>query len=179
MPDPRRFERVATETRYDGRIFTVTTETFRYADGEEAERDIVRSAGAVAVVAHDGEHVLLVRQPREALDEADMLELPAGRRDKDGEPPEQTAARELAEEVGRAPGRLEHLMTYASSVGMTDELVELFLATDLVDADADSGEMERIEVVPWPLADLDGALATTRDAKTIIGLLLLKDRLRA
>jgi len=88
------------------------------------------------------------------------------------------ASRELAEEIGKHPGSVEHLRTYFSSVGSCDEVVHLYLATDLHDAEADSGENERIEIVAWPLSDLDGALAAVTDAKTIIGLLLLRERLR-
>ena len=72
------FERIGGETVYEGKIATVKKERFRYDDGEEAEREIVEHPGAVAVVAHDGEHVYLVRQPREAVDEQALLELPAG-----------------------------------------------------------------------------------------------------
>jgi ADP-ribose pyrophosphatase len=80
----------------------------------------------------------------------------------------------LIEEIGKAPQSIEHLLTYSSSVGSTDEQVHLFLATDLRDEHADSGENERIEVVRWPLYDLDSAIDATTDAKTIIGLLLLR-----
>ncbi len=88
-----------------------------------------------------------------------------------------TARRELAEEVGLAAERWEALTSYYSSLGVMDEEVHVYLATGLREASADSGEDERIEVVRWPLADLDGALAATKDAKTVIGLLLLRERL--
>ena len=88
--------------------------------------------------------------------------------------PAETARRELIEEIGKAPGKLEHLLTYYSSVGSSDEQVHLYLATDLSDEHADSGENERIEIVRWPLADLDGAIAATQDAKTLLGLRFLR-----
>lgn len=176
--DDRRFEKTATRTIHDGRILTLNVETFRYADGEEAEREIVRSSGAAGIVAHDDEHVWLVRQPREALGDPDFLEIPAGRLDKEGESPQDTAARELAEEVGLKAQTWEPVASFASSAGMTDEIVHLFRATGLSREDGDSGENERIEIVRWPLSDLDGAIAATRDAKTLVGLLWLKTRLR-
>lgn len=179
MTNPRAFTRTGGEEVFAGHIISVQVDRFRYdADGTEVEREVVRHPGAAAVVAHDGECVYLVRQPRQAVDLPDSLELPAGLLDKAGEPPEQTAARELTEEVGKIAGHVEHLHTYFSSVGSFDEEVHLFLATDLSDGDADSGGDERIEVVRWPLADLDTAIADSRDAKTIIGLLLLRNRLR-
>jgi len=172
----RRFERISERSVFDGVVMRVTVDEYRFADGEVVEREIAHRPGAVAIVAHDDEFVYLTRQPRPAIADPDSLELPAGLLDKDGEPPEETARRELIEEIGKAPGTVTHLLTYFSSVGSTDEQVHLFLATDLRDEHADSGENERIEVVRWPLDDLDGALAATADAKTIIGLMLLRAR---
>ncbi len=172
----RSFERIASKTIYAGKIIDVLLERFRYADGEEAEREIVRHQGAVGVLAHDDEHLYLVRQPREAIDDPDVLEIPAGRKDKDGEEPMETAKRELAEEIGKGADTWEHICDYHSSVGMTDELVHVFHATGLHEASADSGETERIEIVRWPLSDVDGAIGATHDAKTLIALLWLKAR---
>jgi ADP-ribose pyrophosphatase len=172
----RDFEQVSSRAVFDGVVMRVTVDEYRFGDAEVVEREIVHRPGAVAIVAHDGEYVYLTRQPRPAIGDPDSLELPAGLLDKDGEPPAETARRELAEEIGKEPQSIEHLLTYFSSVGSTDEQVHLYLATDLRDEHADSGENERIEIVRWPLDDLDGALAATRDAKTIIGLMLLRDR---
>jgi ADP-ribose pyrophosphatase len=178
--DERAFERIASRTIHEGRIIRVTDETYRYADGKTAEREIVRTTGAAAIVAVDDEHVWLVRQPREPVDDPDSLELPAGRLDVEGESPEQTARRELAEEIGLRAARWTFLRAYRSSVGFSDEVVHLFLAEDLSAAEGehDSGEDERIEIVPWPLADLAGAIEAVGDAKTLIGLLLLERRRR-
>jgi 8-oxo-dGTP pyrophosphatase MutT (NUDIX family) len=172
----RRFERISSELIHEGRIVSLYSERFRFADGEEADREIIRHQGAVSVLAHDDEHVWLVRQPREAVGDPDFLEIPAGRRDVDGEEPIETARRELAEEIGKAADTWEPILDFVTSVGVMDETVFIFHATDLHDAEADSGENERIEIVPWPLADLDGAIAATRDAKTLIALLWLKTR---
>jgi ADP-ribose pyrophosphatase len=177
--DDRAFERIATETIHEGRILTLTNETYRFADGATAEREIVHTTGAAAIVAVDDEHLWLVRQPREPVGDPDSLELPAGRID-DGEDPQATAERELAEEIGLIAQRWTALKAYRSSVGMTDEVVHLFLAEDLAEAegDHDSGEDERIELVRWPLADLAGAIDAVSDSKTLIGLLLLERRRR-
>jgi ADP-ribose pyrophosphatase len=172
----RRFVPVGGRTVYDGRIVRLAIERFRYLDGEEVEREIVHHGGAAAALAHDDEHLYLVRQPREAVGDPDFLEIPAGRLDKEGESPLAAARRELAEEIGKAAARWEPIATYISSVGMTDEVVHVFCATDLRDAAAEAEEHERIEVVRWPLTDLDGAIAATRDAKTLIALLWLRSR---
>jgi 8-oxo-dGTP pyrophosphatase MutT (NUDIX family) len=176
--DDRAFERIASEPKFDGRIITVTNDTFRYADGKTADREIVHTSGAAAIVAIDDDHVWLVRQPREPVGDPDSLELPAGRIDGDGEDALQTAQRELAEEIGLTAETWTPLKAYRSSVGFTDEVVHLFLAEDLAGAEGehDSGEDERIEIIRWPLADLDGAIAEVSDSKTLIGLLLLERR---
>jgi 8-oxo-dGTP pyrophosphatase MutT (NUDIX family) len=176
LSEEREFEPLGGETVYDGRLIEVRMERFRYADGKDATREIVHHDGAVGIVAHDDSSLFLVRQPREAVGEPDLLEIPAGRLDKQGEQPLQTAQRELAEEIGRGAEHWEHLTTYYSSAGFSDEVVHVYLATGLFESSADSGEDERIEVVRWPLEDLDGAIDSCRDAKTLIGLLLLRRR---
>ena len=176
---PVEFERLDEDPIHRGHIFDLVSARFKHADGKVVTREIVRHPGAVAIVAVHDDHVVLVRQPREAIASPDLLELPAGRRDKDGEEPEATARRELAEEVGLGGGRWELLRTFWSSPGMTDEQVHVYLAEDLREEHADSGEDERITIVRWPLSELDGAISATADAQTLVGLLLLKERLAA
>jgi 8-oxo-dGTP pyrophosphatase MutT (NUDIX family) len=169
------FERISTEIVFDGRIFRVLRARFRHADGEEVERENVEHDGAVGIVVHDDEHLYLVRQPREAIMRDDVLEIPAGRHAGDGEPPEEAARRELAEELGLAADHWTHLTTYYSSAGFTNEELHLYLATGLTRVQQpDVEEDERIQIVRWPLADLDGAIDACVDAKTLIGLLLLR-----
>ncbi len=170
------FERTGGETVYEGKLATVTVETFRHEDGEEVSREIVRHQGAVAIVAHDGEQVYLVRQPRETIGVPDLLELPAGKLDVEDEAPLETAKRELAEEIGKAADSWEPLSVYYSSAGFTDEQVHVFLATGLRDERAETDENERIEVVTRPLSELDALIDEVRDAKTLIGLLELRRR---
>src|SRR5437763_3499742 len=98
-------ERIGREEVWAGRIACVRVDRFRYDDGEEAEREIVAHPGAVAMVAQDGERLYLVRQPREAVDEQALLELPAG--ESEGEGPLGRGKRELAGERGRATGGWE------------------------------------------------------------------------
>jgi 8-oxo-dGTP pyrophosphatase MutT (NUDIX family) len=172
--EDRRFERIGGRTIYEGRIVTLAIERFRFADGDEVEREVIHHDGAACVVAHDDTHLYLVRQPREVLGDPDFLEIPAGRLDREGESPLEAAKRELAEEVGKAAARWEPITSYVSSAGISDEVIHVFHATGLSDRNAESDETERIEIVRWPLDDIDGALAATRDSKTIIGLQWLK-----
>ena len=175
---PWAVQRLDGETVYRGRLVEVRLERFRHADGEEVTREIVRHRGAVGIVAYDSDHVWLVRQPRETV-EAELLEIPAGRLDVEGESPLAAAQRELAEEVGLGAESWEPLLSFYTSAGFTDERVHLFRATGLREASADSGENERIEIIPWPLERLQEAIAECRDAKPLIGLLWLARRLNA
>src|SRR3954468_15746309 len=166
------FEGIGGETVYEGKIFTVKKERFRFDDdGEEADREIVEHPGAVAGVAHGGEVVYLVRQPREAVDEQALLEVPAGKLDEEGEEPLDTAKRELAEEIGKAADTWRHLTSFYTSPGFAAEEVHLYLATDLREEQAEADENERIEVVAHPLDRLDDAIRECSDSKSLVGLL--------
>jgi 8-oxo-dGTP pyrophosphatase MutT (NUDIX family) len=174
-----RFEKVHTETVYDGNFFTVIGATFRHEDGEEAEREIVTHPGAVGIVVLDGDQLWFVRQPREAIGVPDLLELPAGKLDEEGESPLDTGKRELAEELGKQATDWEPLGAFYTSPGFTNEQVHLFLATGISDVDERPtvDENERIDAEVRPLSELDAILAETTDSKTLIGLYRLRDRL--
>ena len=172
------FERTGTNVLHEGRILTLREDTFRHEDGEEVDREIVGHPGAVAVVAlDDADRLWFVRQPREPIGVPDLLELPAGKLDEEGEDPLATAKRELAEEIGKAADHWEHLKTYWSSPGFTDEQVHVYLATGLRDVEQpEVDEDERIEIVSFPVAELDALIDETTDAKTLVGLLELRRR---
>ena len=167
------FERTSAEAAYRGKIFSVWRETYRYTDGTEATREIVRHPGAVGIVAHDDDVIWLVRQPREATGIGDLLEIPAGKLDEEGENPLQTAQRELAEEIGKAADHWEPLHDFFTSPGFADERFYLYRATGLREHRLEAESDERIDVVEWPLERLDDAIAGCHDAKSLIGLLSL------
>lgn len=172
------FEPVGGEVKFAGRIITVSLERYRYADGEVVNREKVAHPGAVGIVPLDDRYVWLVRQPREAAGLQSSLEIPAGKLDVPGEAPLETAKRELAEEIGKQAARWEELYCFYSTPGFSDERVWLYLATELSDAPPTAAEEdERIEIVPWPLAELDAALAECRDSKSLIALLWAARRL--
>jgi ADP-ribose pyrophosphatase len=174
-----RFERLEAHTVFEGAIVDVWEGTFRHEDGEEVTRQWVAHPGSVAVVAHDGEQVWLVRQPREAVGEPGLLELPAGKLDEAGESPLECGRRELAEEIGKAAAEWELLKTFYTSAGFTDEQCHVYLATGLSDAPGQEVAGERITIEPRALSELGAVLEECRDAKTLIGLLMLQARLRA
>jgi 8-oxo-dGTP pyrophosphatase MutT (NUDIX family) len=171
------FEQVGSETVWEGHIGTVRVERYRHADGEEVTRENVAHPGAVAIVAIEDEQVWLIRQPREICGERALLEIPAGKLDKPGEDPRAAAERELAEEIGKAAERWQHLKAIYTSPGFTDERIDVFLATGLRDVERPRVEEdERIEIVAWPLERLDDAIVECEDAKSLVGLLLLRTR---
>jgi 8-oxo-dGTP pyrophosphatase MutT (NUDIX family) len=165
------FERIGGEMVWEGRIAKVRGEVFRHEDGEDAEREIVVHSGAVGIVALDGEDLWFVRQPREAIGSPDLLEIPAGKLDEEGEDVLATAKRELAEEIGKGAETWERLTTFYTSPGFAAEEVHVYLATGLHDAEAEAAEEERIEVVEVPLDRLDETIAECRDSKSLVGLL--------
>jgi 8-oxo-dGTP pyrophosphatase MutT (NUDIX family) len=164
-------ERIGSEVVYEGKIATVRINQYRYGDGSTSEREVIEHPGAVAMVAHDDLHIYLVRQPREAVGEEALLELPAGKLDVEGESPLECAQRELVEEIGKSALEWRELKRFYTTPGFAAEQVTVFLATELRDAEHEPNPEERIEIVPWPLGDLWGAIEACEDAKSLIGLL--------
>jgi len=174
------FERLDSETLFDGKFISVRRDTFRHEDGEIVERELVNHPGAVGVVVLDDDDQLwFVRQPREAIGVPDLLEIPAGKLDVDGEDPLEAGRRELAEEIGKRAAHWDSLGAFYTSAGFADEIIHLFLATGISDVDErpEIDENERIDVELRPLSDLDGILAEATDAKTLIALYRLRDHL--
>ncbi len=165
------FERIASEEIWQGHVGGVRVDTFRYADGGEATREVFTHPGAVTILPFDGERIWLVRQPREPVGEPELLELPAGKIDKPGEELDALALRELQEEIGMGARSLRHLVTFYNSPGLLTEEHHLYLATDLFESSRESGEDERIEIETLAVTDLDTAIPKIKDAKTLIGLL--------
>ena len=170
-------ELLGSEVKWEGTVIRAGVERFRHADGTEVTRDKVWHPGAVGIIALDEEHVWLTRQPREVIGAGASLEIPAGKLDVPGEPPLETAKRELAEEIGKRAEHWEELLAFYTSPGFSDERVWLYVATGLSDsAEHEGDEDERIEIVPWPLAKLDDAIEACEDSKSLIALLWLAAR---
>jgi ADP-ribose pyrophosphatase len=169
---------VASEELYRGRVISLHKDTVAMPGGGESMREVVHHPGAVGVVAlDDDDNVVLLRQYRHPIGTY-LWELPAGLRDADGEPPLETAKRELAEEALLAAGRWSLLTTTYSSPGFCDEAVLVYLAEDLSDVERPEGftvEHEELDmaVERVPLDDAvqrvyDGEI---RNAVCVLGLL--------
>jgi ADP-ribose pyrophosphatase len=167
---------------FRGHTISAGVGVFEGPDGFTFERDLVHHPGAVSVVpvVEEGTAVLLVRQFRAAVG-SELLEVPAGTRDVEGESPERTAHRELAEEVGMRAGRMEYLCEFRNSPGFSDEHSWIYVAYDLEPCDTSPQgveeqhmTVERVFLDDVPAMVADGRIA---DAKTIIGLMLTRERL--
>lgn len=181
------FRLLGEDTLHDGPIISLRRAKLADPDGNAFEREVVRHPGAVSVVPlledHDGADrpvVVMLRQYRAAID-LELLEIPAGKRDVAEEPPEATAHRELAEEVGFAAGSLELLARFYNSPGFSDEHSFTFLARHLtaVDVSPQGVEERHMAVEHVALDDVATMIADGRltDAKSIIALLLTLRRL--
>ena len=157
---------------YKGHNIRLRVDDVILPSGKETVREVVEHNGAVAIVAVDDKNnVLLVRQFRHAADK-ELLEIPAGGIDP-GETPEDTARREMQEETGYAPGRLESMGGFYSAPGYASEFLRLFLATELMPARLMAEDTEEIKLVRMPLSEAVELIRNggIQDAKSIAGLL--------
>lgn len=156
---------------YRGRVVNLGVETVTLPNGATVELEVIRHQGASAVVPlrEDGS-VLLIRQYRHAAG-GFIYEIPAGKLDP-GEDPLACAERELEEETGHRAGRLEYLLTFFTTPGFTDEIIHIYLATELTPGVQNLEHDEVLDVVEMPLEHALQRIAdgTIRDGKTIIGL---------
>ena len=161
----------SSERVWQGDLLAVTLEHWG-----DHEREIVEHPGAVAIVSFDTEGFLtLVRQLREAT-HGTLLELPAGTREP-GEEPLPTAQRELREECGLTGGTWRKLGGFWTTPGFSREYMHVFLAEGVERGDAEPEADEELEIVRWPLAEIEARMGEIEDAKTLAGLLLyLHDR---
>lgn len=170
---------VDSQQVFAGRLVRVTVDEVRLPNGEPARREVVHHAGAVAAVPVDAEGgVYLVRQWRHAAGRA-LLEIPAGTLGPD-ESPEECVRRELAEEIGYVPDRLDLLTAMFVAPGYDTEIIHIYLARELRAERCAADEDENLRVVPMSFED---ALAACRDGricdgKSIAGLFLAQDLLR-
>jgi ADP-ribose pyrophosphatase len=162
-----------TITIHQGRVFELTTEEITLANGTRVDIDVIRHPGASAIVPIDHDnHVILVKQYRHALG-GFIWEIPAGTLNP-GEEPIDCARRELAEETGFTPNRLEKLGEITPVPGYSNERIHLFLATGLMESEQNLDQDELLHVHRVRFQDAVEMVyrGDIRDAKTICGLML-------
>ncbi|WP_411844365.1 NUDIX hydrolase [Salinicoccus sp. HZC-1] len=155
---------------FDGRVIQVDHDTVLLPNGEKSKREIVYHNGAVCLVAVYDDLMYFVRQYRIAPDEF-LLEVPAGKIEK-GDLPEESARRELEEEIGAVTDNLEKLHEFYVSPGFSNELVYLYEAKDIKMKNQKLDDDEFLDVVKIPLQNLRQKLSdgSVRDSKTIIAI---------
>ncbi len=164
---------------FSGRLLDVRLDTIRLPNGKSATREYIVHPGAVMIVpVLDSGDLIMERQYRYPA-QSDFIEFPAGKRDA-GESPLESAQRELREEAGYVAGSWEHLGGIHVAVAYSDERIDLYLARQLTHVGAQLDDDEFLEVLQVPL---DRALDWLRegritDAKTVVGLLMMRQRLR-
>lgn len=168
---------VASERIYNGRVINLRVDTVALPGGQHYKREIVEHRGAVAIAALDAEgDVLLVQQFRKAAGRQ-LLELPAGTLEP-GEDPLRCARRELEEETGFRARQWERLAAFYTSPGFSTELLHLYLARDLEAGRAANEVDEHLQLVKMSVADARRMIDTGEicDAKTIVGILMVRER---
>ena len=168
LPQP-----ISQETVYSGRIIDARVDTILMSDGSQIVREVIHHPGAVAIVPiDDDDNVLMVRQYRYAAGQS-LLEIPAGVLEE-GESPDDTAQRELQEEIGFASRNLRAIGGLYSSPGFCDEFLYLYVARDLIASSLPADDDEDISVESIPISRIDRLIRVgeIQDAKTVAGLLM-------
>ena len=174
------FATTAVDVVHSWAMFRLLRRTIRGPRGDVFDRTYLSTPGAVGVVALTPEnHIVLVSQYRSSFDDY-VLEIPAGMRDVVGEDPSRTAWRELAEETGYVPKSVDYLGSCLSSPGVTDSVLELFIARDVVAGGStpEGPEEQEMQVllIPFSEALLMVDRGDLTDAKSVVGILLAARR---
>jgi len=171
---------ISSRSVHAGRIVNLAIDTVRFPNGSTGELEMIRHSGAAAIVPllsdpnGDDPQVLLIRQYRYAAG-GYLLEIPAGRPDRQGEDWELCARRELEEETGLTAGTMKYLTTIFTTPGFTDEQIRLYLATELKAGQSKLDLDEFLAPVPMPISQALSLVQSGEisDAKTICGLLFV------
>jgi ADP-ribose pyrophosphatase len=182
-PELRKAKLISSKLAFKGKVFNVFTDTLIEPTGHRNTRDIIRHNGSVVILAVDESKnpadpdVILERQYRHAAGQF-LIELPAGSRNP-GETPLAAAKREMIEETGYRARRWTMLLRYFASPGFLAEWMQIYLARDLRQGQAQPELDEQIEVLRMPLSEALQLIADGKihDGKTLVGLLLY-DRVR-
>lgn len=169
--------RLSSRRVYEGRVINVDRDTVRFPNGSTGELEMVRHPGASAVVpfltdpATDDPQILLIKQYRYAAEDF-IYEIPAGKLDGNEDPAE-CARRELREETGCTATGIEHLYTFYTTPGFTDERIHAFMATGLTrgDVEHEKDEFMTVETVAMSRALEMIRSGELRDAKTALAIL--------
>lgn len=176
--DKAPYKTISSKHIYRGKILSLRVDEVLLPDGRESAREVVEHSGGVAILAlTQNNEVYFVRQYRHPVDE-NLLEIPAGKLEP-GENLLDCAIRELAEEVGVKPGKIEQIAVYYSTPGFTSEKLYIYLATELEEVERKQQEDEILEISLISLQEAVGMAkkGIIKDGKTLIALLLATDKI--
>lgn len=170
---------ISSEIKYKGKILNLRIDTVESVNGESTREIVEHSGGAVVLPLLPNKNVVMIRQFRKPI-ERDVLEIPAGKIEQ-GESPEETAFKELREETGYKANNMTLLTKMYPSVGYSEELLYIYLATDLEPGETDFDENEDIDTYSYHIDDLYEMVmeGKIQDAKTQVAILMTVELLRS
>lgn len=169
---------ISSERIYEGKILNLRRDKVYTVGDKVSYREIVEHTGGVtlAAITDDGKMVM-VNQYRKAAGKV-VLEAPAGKMEV-GEDPRTTALRELKEETGYTAERMEHLTSFYSSIGYSEEVLHLYLATGLIPGETEFDDSEAIDIEEYDLGELKQMVLDGRieDGKSIAAILIAAEKM--
>jgi ADP-ribose pyrophosphatase len=168
---------IKSEMIYEGRILNLRKDTVEVVGDKTSFREIVEHNGGVAIAAlTDDNKMVMVRQFRKAAGKV-VLEVPAGKREKD-EDPLDTAIRELKEETGYTASDIKFLTKFYAAIGYSEEIIYIYLCRGLVCGETEFDDNEAIDIIEYDVNELyEMALnGEIEDSKTVIAILFAKLR---
>ena len=163
-----------TERIFEGKIINVRRDRVTVMEGESFREIVEHNGGAVIAAVKSNGNMIMVRQFRKPAERV-MLEVPAGKIDPNEEP-EITAVRELKEETGYTAGRIRKLTQMYPSVGYSEEILHLYLCTDLTAGETAFDENEAIDIEEYPVDELVRMVMSgeIQDGKSQVAILMVK-----
>ena len=165
---------IKSERIFEGKIINLRIDTVELENQKYAKREIVEHKGAAAILAIDNDgKIVLIKQYRKAAEDF-LFEIPAGKLEIDEEPIE-CANRELIEETGLCPNKIDKICEFYTSPGFCDEKIYLFKATELNEVDRNLDEDEFIDIIKVTVDEAKEMVKQNKimDAKSIVAILSL------
>jgi ADP-ribose pyrophosphatase len=175
------FKKLSSKDIFIGKRVHLVTEQILLPNGKETTWELIKHIGAAAVIPVDQDgKIIMVKQYRNASDSI-TLEIPAGTLDEKHEDPKECALRELEEETGHSCKHIEFLYKFYSSIGICDEIISIYVATELYETKQNLDEDEFVDIERYTLEELIDKIfkGDIIDNKTISAILAYKHQLEA
>ena len=168
-------KKLSSELIHKSEFLEHRLDSVRLPNGKDSKREYIIHTGGVVIVPFDGKNFILVRQFRYPVN-SELLEFPAGRLDKLGESPEESAVRELSEETGYSASKIQKITYIYTAPGFCNEILHIFLAQELIAGEQHTEECEFVEIIHMSPSKLEELICTGKiqDSKTITAFYLAK-----